>query len=246
MKKSYSAWRRVSSPSALVFTAAALASGCTHFAAKRSKARAELDEHSRALTTAVVDTLQTRTNRDSNVEFALRLAREDQRIEGLPLDPIKVTAPDERKLNERFERIERLLAKARRSEERLLQMGEIQEQEQNESRVRWSKWMGGSSVVLGGLIALVVFVPAAAPILGRMLAWLVKKIPALAGALGVVSVNAFDAVVRGIERSRENGANRISNGPADSALENLELNLSREMDAAHKDLVRARKVSLSN
>jgi hypothetical protein len=245
MKTSYSAWRRVSSSSAWMLTVATLTSGCTHFASKRSKARSELEEHSRALTTAVVDSLQAHTNRDPNTEFALRLAREDQRIEGLPLEPIQVTELDEPELRERFARIERLISQARRSEERLLQMGAIQEQEKNRLRARRAKWITSGSLLVGGVVALFVFMPAALPIAGHLLGWLVGKIPSLASALGVVSVKAFDAVVRGIERSKGAGTDRFSNGTPDSAFEKLELNLSREMDSSHKNLVRSRKAAVT-
>src|SRR5947209_6162439 len=106
----------------LALTTFVLTTGCTHFAAKRAHARAQLEEHSRALTTAVVDTLQLQPpeNRDPYTDFALRVAREDQRIEGLPLDPIPVepflqTNPTnalpklraERALTKRFTEIEK-------------------------------------------------------------------------------------------------------------------------------------------
>ena len=226
-----------------LITSTLLAGGCTHFTQQRFKARAELDEHSRTLTTAVVDTLQSATNRDARAEFALRLAREDQRIEGLPQEPINVarmTQLNEQRIEKQFARIEKLIAREQRSEARLLELGTQQEEDRNRSRSRWAKWLSGGSLLIGGLIALGVFVPASLPILGRVLGWLAGKIPAAAGALGVVSVKAFDAVVRGIERSKPN-ADHFANEPAGSS---LELNLSREMDASHKDLVRARKTAI--
>jgi hypothetical protein len=96
------------------------------------------------------------------------------------------------------------------------------------------------------------------PIAGRVLGWMVGKLPGLASALGVVSVRAFDAVVRGIERTRSKGGaadaptiavanSGRSDSRRDSAtfLPDLELNLSREMDAAHKALVRSRKQTIN-
>jgi hypothetical protein len=39
-----------------------------------------------------------------------------------------------------------------------------------------------------------------------LLAWLVGKVPSLASAFGVVSVKAFDAVLRGIEKAKDQNA----------------------------------------
>lgn len=268
MKRHAFVWRGAPVRSGLALTTLILSTGCTHFAAKRAQARAQLDEHSRALTTAVVDslTLQPAEDRDSYTEFALRVAREDQRIEGLPLDPIAVepfVQPSatnalpklqaERALGQRFTEIEKLLASERQQTEHLLEFGAAHEAERNRARVRWTKWIGGSSLLIGGLVAFCVFVPAALPILGRLLAWIVSKIPSAAGAFGVVSVQAFDAVVKGIERTKSNPPSNnagLSNAAvptvpaADSWTSLLHLNLSREMDAAHKALVRARKAAL--
>ena len=98
------------------------------------------------------------------------------------------------------------------------------------------------------------FCPLALPLVGRGLGWLVGKLPGLASAVGVVSVKAFDAVVRGIENAKKQNlpvaptvsvANTQLLGDSrrdkTSWIEKLENNLSREMDAAHKALVRSRK-----
>src|SRR5687768_16173923 len=68
------------------------ASGCTHVTKNHQRQNARLAEHSRALTTAVVDTLhlQPHEQRDEFTSIALELAQHDQRIEGIPLDPISV------------------------------------------------------------------------------------------------------------------------------------------------------------
>ena len=255
-------------PSCLVtqtaIAALLLGTGCTHFAAKRARAHAELEEQSRALTTAVVDALQLQPpeQRDSYTEFALKAAREDQRVEGLPLEPIVVEPfvetnatnllpriKAERALEARFAEIEKLLAAEKRATDRLIDFGATHEQLQNASRVRWKKWLGGTLLLLSGVIALCVFFPAAIPILGRILGWIVSKIPSLASAVGVVSVKAFDAVVRGIERTKAGSGDAalLQNQPAaargDDWADKLHLNLSREMDASHKALVRARKAT---
>src|SRR5689334_15431319 len=74
--------------------AAGLATGCTYTAAKRTKVNAALAEESRALTTGVVESLQSQpeTNRDPYTVVALAFAKQDQRVEGLPAKPFDVPA----------------------------------------------------------------------------------------------------------------------------------------------------------
>lgn len=246
----------------------AIVSGCTHTTQNRVKARGELEEHSRALTTAVVETLhlQPAERRDEFTGLALTLAKEDQRVEGLPLELVPVqeivglgstnaevaAVAKERAeagLERRFARIEMLLGKERRAEERLIAWGAEAEVERNERRARWWKWGGSSVLLIGGLIALCVFFPAAIPLVGRVLGLVVSRVPALAGATGVVSVKAFDAVVRAVERSKEQKPGTVAMGNQSGAdgsdwVAELRRNLSIEMDAAHKRLVRQRKDAL--
>ena len=97
------------------------------------------------------------------------------------------------------------------------------------------------------LVAIGIFVPASIPIVGRIFAHLVSRIPALAGFSGLVSVEAFDAIVKAIERSKENV--RVANesaplhgaGSSSGWIDELHDHLSREMDASHKRLVQSRK-----
>ena len=245
-------------------------SGCTHVAKTRNKTSAQLEEHSRAFTSGIVDVLhlQPTERRDEFTHVALELAQEDQRIEGLPLEPIAVGAlagivdtnlpaaeareehTDAREdVTWRIAEARALLAQNRRAEDRLQAFGEEFERTRNEQRVRWFKRGTIVTVVLGGFIALAFFVPASVPILGRILAFCVGRFPALAGTAGVVSVKAFDAVVKAIERTRNSPAptapsqfgNQIAGEPE---LADLHLHLSSEMDAAHKALVRKRKGAL--
>jgi hypothetical protein len=213
------------------------------------------------LTTAVVDTLnaQPTTNRDEYTEVARMLATQDQRLEGLPEQPLTVRplikeerdtqaaagdgqpGPAQAALEERFEEQNRLITQARRAERKLLTMGAQAEAERNARISRWTKWLSFGGLGLGGLVALVVLAPAGIPVLGRLLAWLAGKLPSLAGALGVVSMRAFDALVRGVERWKESSRQGGLTEAQRTAIEALETNLSREMDAEHKELVRTRK-----
>src|SRR4051812_27210787 len=79
---------------ALCVAAGGLITGCTHQAARRGKVSLKLAEESKALTTAVVDALQNQPapQRDVYTETALTFARQDQRVEGLPLEPFDVVA----------------------------------------------------------------------------------------------------------------------------------------------------------
>lgn len=63
----------------------------------------------------------------------------------------------------------------------------------------WSKIV----IVLGGVIALCVFVPAVIPVLGSMVGWVIGKIPSLISFLGVVGKNTFDAVVEGVGNAKK-------------------------------------------
>ncbi|MGV3771992.1 MAG: hypothetical protein ACO1QB_03760 [Verrucomicrobiales bacterium] len=255
--------------------------GCA-YGPQLSRVENHLTEESRRLTTAVVDTLQLQPaeQRDVYSSTALQIAAQDQRIEGISLDPIHVpvllglgdvTAKEQAKaaadLQNEFERINGWLKKRANSQQRLLQAG-LEAEDARARKVRfWAKLAGFVSLPVAAMIALFVFVPAAIPICGRLLGWVVSKVPSLAGAAGVVSVKAFDAVVKGIERTRSTASTKISgvaptvstsalgteesgtsrrhpDGPALNAwIAELELNLSRGMDQAHKALVQRRKLA---
>ena len=172
MKRTNTGWRvsrRFLSKFALTLTL--FATGCTHVASKRAKISSKLEEHSRALTTAVVDSLQLQPPEqgDNYTEFALRVAREDQRIEGLPHQPIPAevllranetnslaSLKTERVLSGRFAEIEKLIAAEKRQTDRLIAFGETHEEVENRTRARWAKWIGSGSVLIGGLVALCV------------------------------------------------------------------------------------------
>ena len=250
------------------FAAALLiGSGCTHVAKNHQRQNARLAEHSRALTTAVVETLhlQPHERRDAFTSTALELAQHDQRVEGIPLERISVehllgtdtnTTPAEvvsqqnaarNDLDRRLADIQHLRTQQRASEEQLIAFGERFEQARNAQRSRW--FQRGLAVVLGvgAIVVLIVFVPASIPLLGQILAFCVTKFPALSGTAGVVSVKAFDAVVRAVEHARSKGASssRFGNQVEETQrIGELEFHLSREMDASHKALVRQRKAAL--
>ncbi len=253
-----------------------LLSGCSHH---RGLARVELKlaDESAALTTAVVDALaaQPESDRDRFSGTALELAKQDQRIEGLPLHPINVPAllgpvtavevqAAQQHLTNRFVAQEKLLKARSRHEIALQAAGEQKELDRGRRFTFWSKAVALLGLPLAGLIALCVFMPAMIPIVGRLAGWVVSKAPSLAGAVGVVGVKAFDAVVKGIERTRnfpvapaipktELGNSGLGDsrrhkesapGQDEGLMGRLEAELSRAMDRGEKALVRSRKNAL--
>ncbi len=232
---------------ALPIVAVAVAtSGCAHQTARRAHSNRYLTEESKALTTAVVETLSTQPveRRDAHTATALTLARQDQRLEGLPLQAIHVeplissNAAATAALARRFALEDEVLARRQDAEDRLISLGQRKEGEIRAQRLRWLKWGGGITTLLAAFVALCIFCPLVIPILGRLLGWVVGRLPSWAGAFGVVSLKAFDAVVRGVERTRKTTANTADGA---GAIANLDMNLSVEMDEAHKALVRSRK-----
>ena len=251
-----------------------VAVGCTHLASQRSARKQVLDEESRALTTAVVDTLQAQPFpvRDGYTATALRFARQDQHIVGLPLQPFDVpallaavtnaspsnsasraTLAAEASVTTRFAKQDAMLGEVARIDGRLMAQGALREEEQNARRKWWFKVLAAVALPLGGVIAIVVFFPVALPIVGRLLGAVVSRLPQLAGWLGLVSVRAFDSLVHGIDRWKQansGGAPTVVGGntdasrrPDESTVESLHAALSREMDSADKALVRARRES---
>ena len=253
---------------ALILVLLAL-TACSRLPRQHQRLGAALAEESRALTTAVVDSLnlQPAEDRDRFTETALLFARQDQRLEGLPTRPfdlpvlLSVTnaitpapnpasiAQEQNALTERFAFQDELIARHRAVSGTLIEKGIAAAQEQNRIRTIWAKRAAWIGVPLAALIVLGVFCPAALPIVGRLLAWGVAKVPGLAGFFGVVSVKAFDAVVRGIERAKnevpaqKSGmANTVdATGAPAPWVDALHTQLAREMDASRKQLVRQRK-----
>jgi hypothetical protein len=272
-----------------------VATGCSYTGAKRTKVSSALEEESKALTTAVVESLQSQpaTNRDAYTITALAFAKQDQRVEGLPEKPFDVPAllagagvtnefppfagppaieAAREEVAARFEKQEELISKRAAADAKLIERGIVAEAERNKRITRWTKFGVWGTTLIGGAVALFIFCPIALPICGRLLAWLVGKVPALASGLGVVSVKAFDAVLRGVENAKNQHAKQELGGPSsrprispvaptvpvanvlpggdsrrgqENWVDKLHNHLSREMDAAHKALVRARKTQLA-
>ncbi len=268
--------------SVIALTLCLAMTGCTYRVATRQKLDARLVEAARVNNEAARQALdlQPLTNRDACSETARAFVSQNQRVLGSPVHPLPVpemlaqveqarssaasnsphVAPEivlqtavSDALREPFAAQDRVLGRHRAVVERLTQMGAEAESTRNARISFWARWVGRLALPVAGLIALMVFVPAVIPILGRLLAWLVGKLPTLAGYVGVVSTNAFDATVKGIETWKQSTASAPSPGPSSSpnpipspnptaAPQPALLNaLSQSMDTSHKALVRARR-----
>ena len=192
---------------------------CSKLAARRTTTLKALHDESQALTTAVVDTLQLQPSqqRDPFTATALRFAKQDQHLEGLPLQPFDVPAllatltnptPNnpsipskaETQVAERFAKQDQWLRDDRKNEAHLVDLGTQAEAAHQSRRSFWTKAIAWLTLPTTGLIALLIFCPLALPILGRLLAILVNTLPRFAGFLGIVSIRAFDTLVHGLEK----------------------------------------------
>lgn len=247
-----------------------LGTGCSYHGKRLERAKGEARRHaervaevSRALTTGVADALAVAQTTNAAVKLAERLARADQEIEGLPMERLPVeeaigegmrdegrgmsgaalreveevlgSVPGLRKEGARLERV----AEAR--EAKLLEMGVKAEEDRNGKIWRRWKWGSGFAAVAGGLAAVFVLCPLALPIVGRLLGWMVGKVPSMAGAIGVVGADAFDAVVRGVGASRKEMKADANDA---EELKRLDAHLRAETDRAHKRLIEERRAAV--
>lgn len=185
--------------------------GCTFQGRSLSKADDKLREESRVLTTAVVDTLvaQPTERRDAYTSTALVLAKQDQKIEGIPAHPLDIAplvasnATAIAGLQARFDRQNAVIQKQNNAIDRLVAYGEQFEKEKNKSLLRRVFASLGLLGSIAAVVALCVFFPVAIPILGQLLGWIVSKLPGLARTIGVVSHKAYAQVVAGVEEAKE-------------------------------------------
>lgn len=209
-------------------------------------------EQSRALTTAVVDSLNVAPQNPAT-NLARRFAAADQEIEGLPLKRIPAAAAlagdthAAADIEARFTEITTLrahnsqLAQALRERDAaLMELGEKYEAEKSKTLWRRIKTALIGTFGISGLIALCVFCPAVIPVITPALAWIVSKIPQLARALGVVGKDAFDAVVKAVGHTRDQLKSTNS-----STLYTRDANLKEQTDVDHRALINQRRAALN-
>ncbi len=225
----------------------------------------QLNEKSRELTTGVADALNlVRTNEVSGlsadaVALATDLARQDQRVEGLPLHPLDVVAilrKDAAAIADLETRVaqtdsllsERVKLKAELDETRkqLEAMGQQYEKERNSNIVkrmwRWGTGLFGTAIFIGILVMLG---PASLPLIGMALRTLVAKVPKLISFVGVVGKDAFDSAVKGVEEVKAE-VKKYKDEPwsADEIMDTFTEKLNHTTDKAHRGIIDARKAVL--
>jgi len=207
----------------------------------------DIGERSRQLTTAVLDISYYSLSSASNPEIMLinKIALEDQRIEGLPvqkLDTAYLLEISEEKRNKEFQSYvdqnttlllqkRQLKTEISTLEQRLKSRGFLG---------RIIRWVG----IPGLIVALFIFCPGA---ILPIISWLTNKIPGLIGFLGIASKRVVDNVISGVQQARE----ELKKDPnktyeAKDVLQMLDQKLSEEQDQSTKAVVRARKLVRKN
>lgn len=118
---------------------------------------------------------------------------------------------------------------------RLAALGEKAEKERNQNIVkrvwRWSIATFG----IGGLVAICIFFPIVIPILGRILAWVVSKIPVLAGFIGLIGTKVADGLIAGVQKTNTDKTVTVE------AKKKLRSNLEAKKDLGDSALIDARR-----
>jgi hypothetical protein len=225
----------------------------------------KLAEESRALTTGALDALAyAPTNKPT--DLAKKFLQIDQQIEGVPavrIDVAGILATNKAAIEALEKRIEiqqewieeraELRIQLDQANEKLLELGKLYEQERAKSTWKriWSWTMGTFGI--GGLIAIVIFFPAALPIIGAAASFIVSKIPAVVNLLGLVGKSAFDAAVKGVGNARkklkltsETNPNKSYTAKEVLSLLDNELKEATEVgDANFKRLIESRRKMLN-
>lgn len=104
---------------------------------------------------------------------------------------------------------------------------------------------------VGGIVALIIFFPALLPVVARMFAWAIGKVPALAGAIGVAGTKVFDGVVKGVGRVRTElkleeklPLEQQKKYTAAEVRQMLDDHLLKATDEEHRKLIEARRKAI--
>lgn len=194
---------------------AMLLSGCTSHTEGLNRAREAATERAQEFVAGTGDALQEADESDPAVVVASRLNRSAQiAVGGMPSERRRIDAHgliqgEARAVKDLGRREQDLgdVVETRREHERaLLVLGSQKEVENNKSLWRRLVASFGLLGAIGALVALGIFFPPALLLIGKLalmlVSWLVGKIPALVGMIGVVGKGAFDNVVKGIGDAR--------------------------------------------
>ena len=187
----------------------------------------ELDRHTRAYVTGTVDALARVPNKGNEAKVAQELAENAQRIVGLPqpgdeLHVDDIIAANEVALENLEDREKDVVKLARRqeilghdlkdTEEKLIELGELKQQEEKDGFFSslWA-WLTGTFGLIGAIAICIIGGPVLLPILGQLFGWLVSKLPGLINWMGVTSKNLTQNIIRGVHDAKE----RIKNADVD-------------------------------
>lgn len=179
----------------------------------------ELDRHTRAYVTGAVDALARVPEKGVEAKVAQELAENAQRIVGLPQpgDEIHVDdviAANEIALENLEDREKDVIKLARRqeilghdlkdTEEKLIELGELKQQEEKQGFFSslWA-WLTGTFGLIGAVAVCIVAGPVILPILGQLFGWLVSKLPMLITWMGVTSKNLTQNIIKGVHDAKE-------------------------------------------
>lgn len=167
---------------------------------------------------------------------------QDDTVNGLLSDNEQLRKQAVAANNARKTEVETEVSRRKKAEAKLLEMGAQLEAEKNRNIVsRVWHWAIGT-LGIGGLIALCFFFPFLIPLVGKLIGFVVTKIPSLASAFGVVAVKSYDALVHGVELAKERYKTSKDETPVEAVFDGP----MREAMAGQSDktLVRQRKAAL--
>jgi len=222
----------------------------------------DLEERDRQLTTAIKDTAdhaEQRGSPTSEEQLVQLLAREDQRIEGLPINrlDVKQMLNNIRADREAFEKslqkyhnenTSLLSSNARLDQENdALQISLTQEKNRSLLGRLWGwLWGFGMTGVIVAVILVVVFPTLGVPLMSYVVNLIVTTVPQLIALFGVVGKKVFDGVIIGVQQISD----EISHHPDDKTFtkkevqEILKKNLRDATDSAAKAVISHRKHAL--
>lgn len=230
--------------------------GCTFFGSKEGKQRSavtanqnQIDEEVRANNTGAVDALQVAPTNAATV-LAKRLTMKNQQLIGLPLKRLPVDealsgmAEAIDSIDQRLDLQDHLIQerdeykrKYEETRDQLVDMGKKYEAERNKSILSriWHWTM--ATLGLTGLIALGILCPAIIPIVGKILAWIIGRVPMLGSYFGMVGRDAFKSVVNAVSDIRT----ELKNSPDPTMLKAADkiLKTHTEENSYHRPLIDA-------
>jgi len=215
----------------------------------------ELDRHTRAYVTGAVDALARIPDKGAEAKVAQELAENAQRIVGLPQPGDEIHVDEviegaEGALENLEDRQKDVIKLARRqeilghdlkdTEEKLIELGELKQQEEKDGFFSslWG-WLTGTFGLLGAIAVCIVAGPVIIPILGQLFGWLVAKLPSLINWLGVTSKNLTQNIIRGVHDAKEKikAADKDKNFTKDEVLNILKTELGNNTNVSDKDAI---------